>query len=303
MAETTGKADFHYDGDTFQTWYLVKGDLKCGIRPLIVLHGGPGMTHHYCLPHVELNDRYHIPVVLYDQIGNGASTHLPDKPKEFWTTKLFMAELGSLLAFLEITDYDLLGHSWGGMLGVEWAATYAPKGLKHLAIISSPASIELWVEAANMLVEGMGPDMAKKMKSHEKDGTTDDPEYQEVMEAYYKKHANRLDPWPEEVVTSVKWMEDHPTVYHAMFGPSEASVTGTLKAWSSLEMLPKVGYPTLITNSPHDMAQDVCVTPFFEKLPNAKWVKFTEASHHPFWEEKDKYFEVVAAFLGQPVNS
>lgn len=68
-------------------------------------------------------------------------------------------------------------------------------------------------------------------------------------------------------------------------------------------MLPKVGYPTLITNSPHDMAQDICVAPFFEKLPNAKWVKFTEASHHPFWEEKDKYFEVVAAFLGQPVNS
>ena len=56
-----------------------------------------------------------IPIVLYDQIGNGASSHIKDKPDGFWTAELFMDELDNLLKHLGIRDnFDLLGHSWGG---------------------------------------------------------------------------------------------------------------------------------------------------------------------------------------------
>ena len=58
------------------------------------------------------------PVVHYDQIGNGRSTHLPDKPAGFWTPGLFLDELANLLDRLGIAgDYHLFGQSWGGMLG------------------------------------------------------------------------------------------------------------------------------------------------------------------------------------------
>jgi len=56
-----------------------------------------------------------IPVIFYDQLGNGASSHCPGVPKDFWVPKLFMDELDNLVTALGIhEDFDLLGQSWGG---------------------------------------------------------------------------------------------------------------------------------------------------------------------------------------------
>jgi len=47
---TTGLADFIVEGQTYQTWYMIIGDLKTEARwPLVVIHGGPGMSHDYLL--------------------------------------------------------------------------------------------------------------------------------------------------------------------------------------------------------------------------------------------------------------
>ncbi|OBZ67517.1 L-amino acid amidase [Grifola frondosa] len=117
MTETTGKAAFTHGEDTFETWYKVVGDLKSGVRPLVTLHGGPGFSHHYMLPHATLNASHNIPVIFYDQIGIGQSSHVREKPKEFWTFDLFMDQLDGLLNHLGVHDsFDLLGHSWGACL-------------------------------------------------------------------------------------------------------------------------------------------------------------------------------------------
>ncbi len=121
-----------------ETWYRVTGDLSTGV-PLVLLHGGPGAAHNYLdsLTRLASEDRA---VVHYDQVGCGLSTHLPEAPKEFWTVQLFLDELSALLAHLGIADnYDVLGQSWGGMLGAEHAIT-RPKGLRKLILSNSPAS-------------------------------------------------------------------------------------------------------------------------------------------------------------------
>jgi len=60
-------------------------------------------------------DSFRIPVIFYDQIGNGEPSHCSGVPKQFWTPELFMEELDNLLHALEIyEDFDLLGQSWGG---------------------------------------------------------------------------------------------------------------------------------------------------------------------------------------------
>lgn len=149
-----GTVEFKVDGvdAPCKTWYKVFGDLKSR-RPLVALHGGPGIAHNYLLSLADLVGTHAIPVVLYDQLGNGNSTHLPDKMGDtaFWTEKLFIAQLEGLLDHLGIQDdFDLLGHSWGGMLGARFATTHPP-GLKNLIISDSPASMKLWVEAAKKL--------------------------------------------------------------------------------------------------------------------------------------------------------
>ena len=70
------------------TWYRVVGDLKNGKTPLMVLHGGPGAGHNYCIPIAELIAQTGRACILYDQIGCGNSTHLPEADKNFWTLGL-----------------------------------------------------------------------------------------------------------------------------------------------------------------------------------------------------------------------
>ncbi|KAF5310071.1 hypothetical protein D9619_010311 [Psilocybe cf. subviscida] len=112
-----GKVDFSIGTETYQTWYRVLGPIDAlGRALLVLLHGGPGMTHHYMLPHKILFEKSNVPTVLYDQIGNGESSHIKNKPAEFWNPKLFMDELDNLLKHLGIYEnFDLLGHFWGGM--------------------------------------------------------------------------------------------------------------------------------------------------------------------------------------------
>ncbi|TGO55325.1 hypothetical protein BOTNAR_0247g00170 [Botryotinia narcissicola] len=122
---TEGLAEFIVPGISkpCQTWYKVAGDLTTSQTPLIVLHGGPGACHEYLLPLEDLAPS--IPLVFYDQIGNGLSTHLPEKAGDeaFWSVKLFQDELDNLISHLELKDrfIDVCGHSWGGMLAAVWA--------------------------------------------------------------------------------------------------------------------------------------------------------------------------------------
>ena len=89
---STSEVEFAYHGESFKTSYTVFGDLASGTTPLVALHGGPGIPHQYLLPHTRLVTERAIPVILYDQIGCGKSTHLKDKPAEFWSVELFVAE-------------------------------------------------------------------------------------------------------------------------------------------------------------------------------------------------------------------
>lgn len=142
MQSTEGYVEFR----GYRTWYRITGDLRSDACPLIVLHGGPGCTHDYVDSFKDLaaNGRA---VIHYDQLGNGKSTHLPDADPGFWTVGLFLDELQALITQLGLSQYALLGQSWGGMLAAEHAVR-RPAGLRALVIANSPASMGLWRAAA-----------------------------------------------------------------------------------------------------------------------------------------------------------
>jgi L-proline amide hydrolase len=132
-----------------ETWYRITGDLSSGVTPLVIAHGGPGATHQYLLSLTALAAAR--PVIHYDQLGCGNSTHLQDADPSYWTVDLFLAELDNLLEQLGIADdYHLLGQSWGGMLASEHAVR-RPAGLQRLVISNSPASMPLWREACRVV--------------------------------------------------------------------------------------------------------------------------------------------------------
>ncbi|KAJ7627661.1 proline-specific peptidase [Mycena polygramma] len=299
MAEQTGQIAYVVGEETFHTGYKVFGDLKSGVHPLIVLHGGPGIPSPYLLPFAtELSASRSIPVIVYDQIGCGASTHLRDKPKEFWTVELFMAELDNVLAHFKIADnFDLFGHSWGGMLAANYAISRAPKGLRRLVITDSPASMELWVAGTNALLAAFPEEFRAMLKRHEDAGTTESEEYQKGIQEFNAKHLCTVKPFPDALMKSFEGLFSDATVYSIMNGPSEFNITGTIKSWTVIDDLHKITVPTLLINGRFDEAQDISVVPFFEKMPKVKWVQFAESSHMPFFEEKERYLQIVGDFL------
>ncbi len=294
-ATVEGVADF--DGN--QTWYRITGDLATGPTPLVVAHGGPGATHDYLLRISALagpafGSR---PVIHYDQVGNGRSTHRPDADPSYWTVDLFVAELENLLDHLGIAgDHHLLGQSWGGMLAAEYAVC-RPAGLGRLVIADSPASIALWLEGAAELRKQLPPEVDETLRRHEDAGTTDDPEYAEAMAVFYRRHVCRVVPNPPEVQTTFDAIDADPTVYHTMNGPSEFHVIGSLLDWSVIDRLDRISVPTLLLSGLYDEARPAAVRPYAEKIGDVRWHVLDESSHMPHVEQTETFLRMVRSFL------
>ena len=287
----TGTVDF----GSYETWYRVTGDLNGGQVPLVVLHGGPGAAHNYLLEIAGLASTGR-PVIHYDQLGCGNSTHLRDRGAEFWTVELFLEQLANLLEKLDVGPHHLLGQSWGGMLGAEYAVT-RPSGLQSLVISNSPASMDLWVAEANRLRQDLPSDVRDALSQHEANGTTDDPAYLAATQVFYDRHVCRVLPNPPEVVATMTQLNEDPTVYHTMNGPNEFYCIGSLRTWSIIERLDAIVAPTLLISGRHDEATPGTVQPFYDRIADVRWTVFEESSHMPFVEEPEHYRDVVGAFL------
>jgi L-proline amide hydrolase len=284
----------------YETWYRITGDLGSDKTPLVVAHGGPGCTHDYVVGIAALAENGR-PVVHYDQLGGGRSTHLADKGEDFWTVDLFLDELDNLLEALGIAQrYDLLGQSWGGMLAAEHAIRQ-PEGLVALVISNSPASMALWVSEGQRLRVLMPAEFAEALDRHEASGTTSDPEYLAAEKVYYDEHVCRVVPNPPEVVRTQEFLDEDPTVYHIMNGPNEFYCIGTLTTgnWSVVDRVHLIAAPTLLASGRYDEATPAVMQPFFDNIPDVRWEIFEVSSHMPFVEEPERYLSVVEAFLEQ----
>lgn len=95
-------------GKPCKTWYKTAGDLHgAGNRPIVLLHGGPGCVGSPTLvPYVDLYTKHGIPIVLYDQLGCGNSTRLPEKAGDatFWNFELFQKEIDNLVDHLDLRE-------------------------------------------------------------------------------------------------------------------------------------------------------------------------------------------------------
>ncbi len=282
----------------YKTWYRITGDLASGKPPLIVAHGGPGCTHDYVDSFKDIAATGRA-VIHYDQVGNGKSTHLPEKGADFWTVPFFRTELHNLIDHLGIRDgYCLLGQSWGGMLGAEFAVE-RPAGLKALIIANSPAAMKTWISEANRLRADLPADVQATLLRHEEAGTTDSADYMEATDVFNQRHVCRVVPMPDEVKRTFDAIGTDPTVYHTMNGPNEFHVIGTMKEWSIVGRLSTISAPTLLISGRFDEATEACVQPFADEIPDVRWRIFEQSSHMPHVEEREACMAEVAAFLDE----
>ncbi len=279
-----------------ETWYRIVGDLSSKKTPVVVLHGGPGAAHNYTISIGEMIAATGRPAILYDQIGCGLSSHMPDAPKEFWTPELFMEELTLLTEHLGISkNFAIIGQSWGGMLGMQYATTPRP-GLKALIVADSPASMKIWSSEAEKLRALLPADVEAVLKAAELANDYASAEFQAAMNVYYERHVCRI-PFPQNVIDSFAQIEEDPTVYHTMNGPSEFLCIGTLKNWDIHGDLHKISVPTLLLNGAYDEATPGMVQEIHRRIPDVLWEMFPNSAHMPHVEEPERFSRVVNGFL------
>lgn len=205
-----------------ETYYKVFGDLRGGCPPLVVVHGGPGSGHNYLLAFRKLWDLYKLPVILYDQIGSGQSTHLRHKKydKAFWTVELMVEQLESLIGYLGLNQnegrgYFVLGHSVGGMIS-SYFATRRPQGLKKLVLANAPGSVDLHVYGLELCWKDLPEDTQRAFEEAIQTRDWKAQSYLDALTLLNKANWCRADPFPEELQQSGKNHMDDDTLTETM---------------------------------------------------------------------------------------
>ena len=148
---------------SFQVWTK-----RVGNNPrikVLLLHGGPGVTHEY----FEAFDSYlpaeGIEYYYYDQLGSYYSDQ-PEMSDDMLALPRFVEEVEQVRQALGLDkdNYYLLGQSWGGILAIEYALEHQDH-LKGLIISNMVASIPQYNDyAQKVLMPGMDPKVLAEVK-------------------------------------------------------------------------------------------------------------------------------------------
>lgn len=273
-----------------KVWYGQVGpDLK-GI-PLLVLHGGPGAPHDYLEPLESLGSER--PVIFYDQLGCGNSEQPDDS--SLWTIDRFLEELEQVRHFLALEKIHILGQSWGSMLATDYILKMKPSGVESLIFSGPCLSASRFLADQRAYLSEMPEDMQRTISEKEASGDFDSPQYQEAMMSYYKRHVCRLAPWPECLNRTIEKFGK--AVYEHMWGPSEFTITGTLKDYERAERLKEITQPVLFTCGRYDEATPKTTAYYHEMHPRSDMVIFEDASHEHHLEKPREYIDVIRNFL------
>jgi proline-specific peptidase len=272
-----------------RVWYRSVGE---GGTPLLCLHGGPGFTHYYLEPLELLADRRQ--VIFYDQLGCGRS----DRPDDLslWTVERFVEELAQVRSALNLDRLHLLGSSWGGMLAMQYVLDRRPD-LVSLTLCGSPASMIRWSRDCAELLADQPTKVREVIRQHEADGFTGCPEYQAAILGFYREHVCRMNPWPGGLERS--FAEIGYAVYNTMNGPSEFTVTGTLKTWDITERLGEIDMPTLLVGGRHDECRPAHLEDMHRRIAGSQLEIIEDASHLCFAEQPAVFTSLVNHFLAR----
>jgi len=281
-----------------RTWYrsVAAASEDDARLPLLCLHGGPGANWLHLKPYEALAEERR--VVFYDQIGSGNSGLEEPHEVSIWQPELFVEEIGVVREALGLERVHVLGHSWGGMLGMQYA-TEQPEGLASLIVESSPPSVPDWMPEVARLRSELPPEVEATLREHEEAGTTDSPEYEEASMVFYRRHVCRTDPWPDWLVECFERLEANPEVYHAMNGPSEFHVIGTIRDWDITPRLGRIQVPTLVFSGRHDEVTPACTEAAHRAIPGSEYVVLEESSHMAQAEQPEEALELVRRFLSR----
>jgi proline iminopeptidase len=281
---------------TFRVWTK-----RVGNNPrikVLLLHGGPAATHEY----FEAFDSYFpaagFEYYYYDQLGSYYSDQPADP--DLWDLPRFVEEVEQVRVALELDrdNFYLLGHSWGGILALEYALKYQDH-VKGLVISNMMASIPAYNEyAQKVLMPAMDQAALAEIKQIEAKKDFASPRYMELLiPNFYVHHLLRMpaDQWPDPVNRAFKHLNQ--AIYVPMQGPSEMGASGKLEKWDRTADLPKIRVPTLVIGAQHDTMDPKHMSWMAGALTKGRHLHCPDGSHMAMYDDQQTYFSGLTSFI------
>ena len=265
---------------------------------VLLLHGGPGMTHEYFEAFDSFLPGAGIEYYYYDQLGS----HYSDQPDDarLWTIPRFVEEVEQVRNALGLNkdNFYLLGNSWGGILAMEYALKYQ-SNLKGLIISNMMASAPAYDRySKEVLIKRFDPEALLKIQALEAAEDFDNPLYEELLfKEHYERHFLRMPSaeWPDPVQRALNHINRD--IYMMMQGPSELGIAGTLENWDVTDDIHNIVVPTLVSVAEWDTMDPDHMRWMVEEIPNARALDLPEGSHLSFYDDQQRYFEGLIEFL------
>ena len=281
---------------TFKVWTK-----RIGNNPkikLLLLNGGPGATHEYFECFENFLPAEGIEIIYYDQLGCGNS----DNPNDvaLWDLARYVEEVEQVRKALNLdaSNFYMLGHSWGGILAMEYTLKYQ-QNMKGLIISNMMSSCpEYGKYAEEVLAKQMDPKVLAEIKQIEAAKDFTNPRYMELLlPNFYEKHILRFPAkdWPEPVNRSFAKMNQ--SLYVTMQGPSEFGISGKLEKWDRKADLKNITIPTLVIGAKYDTMDPKHMDEMAKLVQNGTYLFCPKGSHMAFYDDQKVYFEGLIPFL------
>jgi proline iminopeptidase len=281
---------------TFKVWTK-----RFGNNPkikILLLHGGPAMTHEYMECFETFFQREGFEFYEYDQLGS----YYSDQPTDttLWTNERFVEEVEQVRQAIgaDASNFYILGNSWGGILGMEYALKYQ-KNLKGLLVSNMVASApEYGKYAEEVLAKQMDPKVLAEIRGIEAKKDFANPRYMELLiPNFYHEHICRLKEWPDALNRSLKHANG--VIYTQMQGPSEFGIGGSLAKWDIKNRLKEITVPTLMIGGKYDTMDPKAMEEQSKMVQKGSYLYCPNGSHLSMWDDQKVYMKGVIDFIHQ----
>ena len=238
-----------------------------GSKTIVFLHGWP-------LSHEQFEYQFNVlPAMGYRCIGvDWRGFGKSDKPFEGYTFDRLADDIRVLVDALQLNNFTLLGHSTGGAIAIRYMSRHSGFGVSKLVLVDAAAPIGFTAGTADDFLKEVLNDRPKMMQT-----VTDGFFFQYITKPFsdwFMKMGFRAASW------------------------STAAIINTLRDEKLYSDLPFIHVPTLIIHGIHDK-----VIPFDQarelnqKIMSSQLVPFQYSGHGAFWEERDKFNQLLAQFV------
>ena len=279
---------------TFNVWTK-----RFGNNPkikILLLHGGPAMTHEYMECFETFFQREGFEFYEYDQLGS----YYSDQPNDttLWKTERFVEEVEQVRKAIgaDQSNFYIIGNSWGGILGMEYALKYQ-KNMKALLVSNMVASAPEYGKYANeVLAKQMNPKILTEIRAIEAKKDFANPRYMELLiPNFYHEHICRLTIWPDALNRSFKHANN--AIYTQMQGPSEFGISGLLANWDIKNRLKEIAIPTLMIGAKYDTMDPKAMEEQSKMVQHGEYLYCPNGSHLAMWDDQKIYMNGVISFI------